>query len=95
MDRMIDHGRYLRINMPDMFKDEEFIDYLNDLDNTLATWHTRGDPNPHEYSDCFLWFDNGEGSNDDIPEKWWDLICEICKKEGFEAGILYITNLDT
>jgi hypothetical protein len=93
-DRMFRIGDYLRINMPDMFADPEFRDYLNDPDTTIATWHTQGDPNPHEYSDCFVQFDNGEGSNADMPKKWWDLICEICKAEGIVAGILHITNLD-
>ena len=88
------HGAYLCINLPDMFEDGEFRDYLNDLDHSLATWHLKGDPNPHEYSDCFMMFDNGEGSNSDMPEKWWSLICEICKSEGFTTGILHLTNLE-
>ena len=53
-DRMVLQGSYLRINMPDMFADQEgFVDYLNDPDNALATWHHKGDPNPAETSDCF------------------------------------------
>jgi len=34
--RMLRVGVYLSINMPDMFADEEFIDYLNDPDNVLG-----------------------------------------------------------
>lgn len=92
--RMLRVGAYLSINMPDMFADEEFIDYLNDPDNVLATWHHKGDPNPAETSDCFIQYDNGEGSNSDIDEKWWNLIVKICEEQGFTHGILHITNLD-
>lgn len=93
-DRRLYKGVYLCINMPDMFADPEFIDYLNDPDNNLATWHVRGDPNPHEESDCFMLFDNGDGSHSDMPEKWWSLICQIVEAEGLEACILHLTNLD-
>ena len=93
-DRMLHQGVYLRINMPDMFADPEFIDYLNDPDNNIASWHVKGDPNPHEYSDCFVQFDNGEGSHSNMPEKWWNLICEIRKVQGLDACILHLTNLD-
>jgi hypothetical protein len=93
---MLHEGAYLRINMPDMFADPEFMAYLNDTEeNSVATWHKRGsDDEAHAYSDTFVQFDCGEGSNANMPEKWWNLICEICESQGFEAGILHLTNLD-
>jgi hypothetical protein len=93
-NRMLRRGNYLRINMPDMFLDPEFVAYLTNPAQVLATWHLKSDSSPHEYSDCFMQFDSGEGSNSDIPEKWWDLICELCKEKEFETGLLHITNLD-
>ena len=92
-DRMILRGAYLRINMPDMFADDEFLAYLNDPANNLATWHRKGD-SPHEFSDCFVQYDDGDGSHSNMPEKWWALICEICEAEGFTAGLLHLTNLE-
>jgi hypothetical protein len=91
---MLLRGSYLRINLPDMFEDAAFIAFLNDPKTNIATWHhTATDPTPHSYSDCFVQFDNGEGSDSDMPEKWWNLICEICEEEGFISGILHLTNL--
>jgi len=91
---MIERGVYLRINLPDMFADPAFRDYLLDPTTNIATWHLKNDPLPHDYSDCFVWFDNGEGSHSNMPAKWWSLICEICKTEGFTDGILHLSNLD-
>ena len=96
-DRMTHQGSFLRINMPDMFADSAFMDYLNDSDNNIATWHLKSDPNAHEYSDCFVTYDAGEGSHTNMPEKWWNLICEIVEKEMGRPDIyvlLHLTNLD-
>lgn len=90
-DRRLRVDDSLHINMPDMFADPAFVKYLNDPANNIATWHRKGE-DPHEYSDCFVWFDNGEGSHADMPEKWWNLICEIAEAQGFTDGIIHITN---
>lgn len=91
----------IKINMPEMFADPEFVTYLNHPDTNIATWHYgngRGrnkDQEPHEYSDLFLTYDNGSGSEaDSMPAVWWDKICAICKETGLDYALVHITNLE-
>lgn len=84
----------LKINKPEWFKNPDFVNWLNR--GGTATWHPLGE-RPNEYSDIFLVVDgstrDGEwaGSDDDMPT--WDELCEICKEENFDSGIVWITNI--
>jgi hypothetical protein len=86
----------LKINKPEWFRDQAFIDWLNS--GGTATWHPLGEI-PNEYSDIFLVIDgpssaNDEwtGSDDDMPT--WDELCSICRQENFRSGIVWITNIE-
>lgn len=70
------------INVPEWFEDKAFLDWLNDPENTLFTWHSRGD-DASDWSDVVVCVDpslNGEGSESDMPEHIWDQIIALCKK---------------
>lgn len=92
-DRMIHRHPCLRINVPDLFEDEDFVAWLNHPESIIATWHVKGQKS-NDYSDIYVSYDNGEGSDADMPEHCWDLICKICEEEGFRHGILHLTNLE-
>jgi hypothetical protein len=88
----------LQINAPEWYQREDFLQYLQqELRQPCpsmggATWH-RG-PRASEFSDLFLWFDDGEGSDSDlVPADIWQELCRICKKARFDAGVVWITNL--
>ena len=79
--------------MPEMFADKEFAAYLNHPDTNIATWHYMGMVN--EYSDLFLTYDNGDGSEAvGMPKVWWERICAICKEAGLKYALVHITNLE-
>lgn len=66
MDIEVDYMPLVRINAPEFFEREDFQEFLNravdpDTDDTTATWHQSGEPN--DYSDLFVTYDNGEGSD--------------------------------
>lgn len=93
--RIKERSIMLKLNLPELFEDQEFVGYLNDADNRIATWHRKGDA-PDEYSDIFITYDAGEGSNTDMPERWWDYICSLCEEAdiGGAYALLHITNLE-
>jgi hypothetical protein len=85
----------IRINRPAWFKREDFQNWLNDRNgpNFPATWHRPQHP-VGEYSDVFVVYDNGEGSDcESIPDDLWGEICKACRAEGVTHGIVWITNL--
>ena len=82
----------LRIDASKLFEDPEFIDWMNS-NGSLATWHTKG-TKPQGYSDIFMTFDHGEGSDHDMPEHCWAFLCEVCKEAGLEYGLLWLTQGD-
>jgi hypothetical protein len=85
----------VKINAPEFFKDEAFIEWLNTTDNTLATWHDRGEL-PSEWSDIFVTICDGEGSNSDMPSHIWRAIDEAVAQyfgRGDVECLLWITNL--
>ncbi|NLX98611.1 MAG: hypothetical protein GXY83_20830 [Rhodopirellula sp.] len=88
----------LQINAPEWYRREDFMQYLQTALRQPcpglggATWH-RGD-RPSEFSDLFLWFSDGDGSDRGLmPEDIWKRIEAICDKEEFNDGLLWITNL--
>jgi hypothetical protein len=71
----------LRLNVPDLFAEGNFVDWLNagsgHSDRTqnfpkIATWHrfNRSDP-PGEYADVFVTYDGGEGSDSPVGNGAW------------------------
>jgi hypothetical protein len=81
----------LEIDLPELFAREDFRKWLNgSAASNVATWHAQGE-DPNEYSDLFVTYDGGEGSNSDMPG--WDLVCQIAREEGFRAGTIRLTNI--
>lgn len=81
----------LKIDKPEWFKNQSFLDWLNS--SNVATWHVHGEE-PTEYSDIFMVLDDirtRTGSDDDMP--MWGELCEICERHGFVSGIVWIRNL--
>ncbi len=94
------HSPCLNINAPEFFKDEKFVQWLNDHNRSLMTWHKKGQ-RPGEGSDIVTFVDpslSGDGSDDgEMPDKYWDLIVNLCRKhfkpsDGFHI-VVRITNL--
>ena len=89
-----DHvGKVLRLNAPDWYERKDFLYWLNDLSKPTATWHISGEE-PGEYSDVFVTFDHGEGSDaDSIPEGIWEEIKKVAAEHCFDEGLVWITNI--
>jgi hypothetical protein len=94
----------LKINCPELFADPEFVAWLNVGASSrgatgspewkpgpVATWHRGG--TPHEYSDTFVTYDGGEGSDSDMPEHCWERLCEVAREVGVTYAVLWLTNL--
>jgi len=88
----------MQINAPQWYRRADFMQYLQTALKKsrpglgAATWH-RGD-RPNEFSDLFLWFSDGDGSDFGLmPEDIWTEISRICTETQFNDGILWITNL--
>ena len=88
----ITHYPCLKLNVPELYADKEFVKWLNSDKSTTATWHQGGKPN--EYSDVFIWYENGEGSDSDMPEHCWDRLLDIFDDNGFHSGVAWLTNLE-
>lgn len=89
----VDHNYMpvVKINAPEFYRDQEFLDYLNNAkaNGEIATWHKGLEPN--DYSDVFVTCSQGEGSNSDMPEHIWDRIVEVCKP--YNECLVWIQNL--
>ena len=42
----------------------------------------------------FIWYENGEGSDSDMPEHCWDTLVDIFDANGFHQGVAWLTNLE-
>lgn len=83
----------IKINVPDWFADAEFQKWLAEAVNMpgdLATWHVSSEP-PGDSSDIFMTYDYTDGSNSDMPERFWDQLCETL---GSGWYVVWLTNLD-
>jgi len=81
----------VKLNMPHWFEDEEFMNWLNSHDyGEIATWHTPGAAT--EYSDIFMTKCGDEGSNSDMPLKFWKEVLKETKS--YEECVVWITNLE-
>lgn len=85
----------VRINAPELFRDPEFVAWLNrPSGNRTATWHVKGQE-PDEWGDVFFTYEDGEGSDADMPERIWDDICELLRPHvGCEACFVWLTNIE-
>jgi hypothetical protein len=87
----------LSINCPEWFARPDFQAWLQNAIATqsLATWHKAGDA-PNEFSDTFITYDNGDGSDFDenFPEDIHAELVRICQHRLFQYGILRLTNLE-
>lgn len=85
----------MRINAPHWYRNPAFVAWLNSPGS--ATWHVKGQL-PNEYSDAFLTYDNGEGSDappggdlyPSIPVELWN---ELRAELGDVACLVWLTNL--
>lgn len=88
----------IEINCQELYAREDFGAWLNTYASKgLATWHTSGEPG--EYSDIFMTYEHGEGSDgpnnqNGMPEECWDIIDELCRKHGVGHAVLWLKNLD-
>lgn len=82
----------VRIDAHEFYQDPEFVAWLNGArKGAIATWHRGG--NPGDFSDIFMTWDSGEGSNSDMPEKIWKEISTQVEQRGIEYCVVWITNL--
>ena len=89
----VSHYPCLRLNVPELYEDKEFMAWLNTDKNNIATWHRKGAPN--DCSDVFIWYDSSaEGSDSDIPEHWWGSLVRLFEDNSIQEGIAWLTNLD-
>lgn len=88
----VTHYPCLKLNVPELYADKQFVKWLNSDKSNTATWHQGGKPN--EYSDVFIWYENGEGSDSDMPEHCWDTLVDIFDANGFHQGVAWLTNLE-
>jgi hypothetical protein len=96
---MISHelGPCVVIFCQDWFQRPDFVAWLNKYVNPppgerrTATWHNGGEP--HEYSDTFILYDNGEGSDFDVlPEDIWEAIVQICEERRLDWALIWLQN---
>jgi hypothetical protein len=86
----------VRINAPEWFGRADWQAFLDNQQefSRLATWHERG-KSPNEFSDVFVTYDGGEGSDaEEIPADIWLSIRERMESLGIDFAVLWITNLD-
>lgn len=94
----------VEISAPEWFKDPSFIKMLNyngeepekHCRRKAATWHVPGDQ-PSEYSDVFMVYDGGEGSEREfLSDELWAEIEAVAEKALAGTGktfcVLWIKN---
>lgn len=95
----------VRINAPEIFVDEQFREWLNEVTangrkgypgDRTASWHWPGHE-PSEYSDVFMVVDGPDGSDSDMPADCWDMIVEAVSRaipDTYPECIVWLTNVD-
>ena len=90
----VDAGmQVVSIVAPQWYEREDFRQFIDDPTSRLATWHPKGKP-PSEFSDVFVTYDDGEGSDSDMPAEIWEEICSICRQLHVKYGLVWIKNLE-
>ena len=83
----------VRINVPELFADPEFADWVRD--GQAATWHGHLHA-MGEYSDVFVTYDGGSGSDaESMPEHCWEYIKRAVEPTRIAFGVVWLTNLDS
>jgi len=92
----------VRINAPEWYQRPDWLLWLNSHtpDNHPATWHFPG-TKPHELSDVFFTFCDGEGSDwpggkdkPGIPDDIWKIICDICEDAKIDECVVWVANIE-
>lgn len=88
----------LAINAPEWYLRQDFQDFLEGRRpgqlGPPATWHRPGTA-PDEFSDVFVTFDGGEGSDADaLPADIWMAIRAAADHYRMTYGVVWIRNLD-
>lgn len=85
----------VRLNVPQWFERLDFMAWLNNPLNTIATWHRGTEAN--DYSDVFMTYDHGEGSDlgsNDFPEDIEKELIATMDAQGVEYGIIWLSNVE-
>tara|TARA_R110002124_G_scaffold128157_2_gene288543 strand:+ start:18703 stop:19017 length:315 start_codon:yes stop_codon:yes gene_type:complete len=91
--------RALTLNVPNWFKDESFLAWLNSAE-TIMSWHTKGEE-ASDFSDTAVFVDpdlSGDGSEAGVmPDVFWNQIIEQCKTQFWPSSdghiVVILTNL--
>lgn len=71
----------LVVNAPELFERADFLAWLDNPENRIATWHEKGLP-PDEWSDVFVLIDSGrEGPESEMPADIWKALCDLVYRE--------------
>lgn len=82
MKREVSAIKGFSVNVPEWFQNKDFLAWLNDADNTVFTWHQRGE-SAGDWSDVVVCVDpslSGDGSESDMPKAIWDEIVALCRE---------------
>lgn len=92
------------INIPELFRDEEFLAWLNEASGApggdhpprVATWHRPGET-PNEFSDAFFTMEihdtedyTAEGTDSDMPLHAWKALIIALRREGWIKGGVFV-----
>jgi len=89
----------VRINAPEFYRNKQWLEWLNH--KRTATWHGKA-KKPHEYSDVFFTYCDGDGSDapaspDDprpgIPKAIWKKIKTAIEAEVSGECFVWVSNL--
>lgn len=76
----------IKIYCSELFEMESFMEWLNNPEKRIATWHKRGG-DPDDFSDVFMTVVVPyEGSDSDMPEEAWNAIMGALKESGIPDG---------
>lgn len=99
---MIESKTCVQINIPLLFQDPDFLEWLNSEECGIATWHKKGGE-PGQFSDCFMTLcyesqslDRPDGSDSDMPQKCFEAIINKMIEHGYHEfeGLVWLTNLE-
>lgn len=91
----------ITLTAPHWWADPDFLLWLNH--RNTATWHAAGEE-PDDFSDCFILYDNGEGSDapwnpdrstgDCIPSHLWEELTQFLEAQGIRYCIVWLLPYD-
>jgi hypothetical protein len=99
---MRDYMEVIAIDAAFLFRDQAFLDWLDNDALNIARWHLPGEK-PNEYSDIFMTInfpcEGSEYGGDParcMPEHCWDAIMEVLRLRGLRDGdekLIWLRNL--